>query len=74
MIHLQIQQGQLQSFGKINKTSLQWIPVPRFEILDKGVVDGTDYHTLSNERREIDLDDVFAPVDHIVVSSSHQQC
>jgi hypothetical protein len=68
IIHVQIQQGLLQSFGKIDKSSLQWVPVSGFSILDKGIVDGLDYHTLANERREIDLDDLNAPVDHIVVS------
>lgn len=68
IIHLQVQEGKLLSYGKINQTSLRWIPVPRFKILDKGIVDGIDYHTLSYERREFDFDDLSAPADHIVVS------
>lgn len=68
IIHLQIQEGKLLSYGKINQTSLRWIPVPRFKISDKGIVDGIDYHTLSFERREFDFDDLSAPADHIVVS------
>lgn len=68
IIHLQIQEGKLLSFGKIDQVSLRWVPVPRFNILDKGIVDGVDYHTLSYERREFDFDDLLAPVDHVVVS------
>lgn len=56
------------SFGKIDQASLRWIPVPKFNILDKGVVDGVDYHTMSFERREFDFDDLVVPSDHIVVS------
>lgn len=68
IIHLQVQEGKLMSFGKIDQASLRWIPVPKFNILDKGVIDGVDYHTMSFERREFDFDDLVVPSDHIVVS------
>lgn len=68
VIHLQIQEGQLLERGKINTTSTRWVPVDDYTIFDKGIRDGRDYHTLAWDRREVDLDDLNAPVGHVVVS------
>jgi hypothetical protein len=68
IIHLQIQEGQLLERGKINATSTRWVPVDDYTILDKNIRDGRDYHTLAWDRREVDLDDLTAPVGHVVVS------
>lgn len=68
IIHLQIQEGQLLERGKINATSTRWVPVEDYTIYDKGIRDGRDYHTLAWDRREVDLDDLTAPVGHVVVS------
>lgn len=70
IIHLQIQEGQLLERGRINSTTVQWVPVEDYTILDKGVRDGRDYHTLAWDRREVDLDDLTAPAGHVVVSLS----
>lgn len=68
IIHLQIQEGQLLERGKINATTTRWVPVEDYTIYDKGIRDGRDYHTLAWDRREVDLDDLTAPVGHVVVS------
>ncbi|XP_063975310.1 uncharacterized protein LOC135161554 isoform X2 [Diachasmimorpha longicaudata] len=60
IIHMQIQQGVLASRGDIPVSSVEWKPVDNFTILDRGVVNGRDFHTLSWEKRAIDLDDLFA--------------
>ncbi|KAG5678259.1 hypothetical protein PVAND_007951 [Polypedilum vanderplanki] len=66
IIHLQIQEGQLMERGKINSSSIHWVPVEDYTILDKGIRDGLDYHTLAWDRREVDLDDLTAPSGHVV--------
>lgn len=63
---MQIQEGQLQQRGFINASSLSWRPVSEFKLLDRGIKTGVDYHTLTWDRRAIDLDDLLAPVDHVV--------
>lgn len=54
-------------YGKVNQSVIQWAPISKFTILDKGVKDGIDYHMLEFDQREIDLDDLVAPVGHVVV-------
>lgn len=56
--------------GRINASSVHWIPLEDYTIIDKGIRDGRDYHTLAWDRREVDLDDLGAPVDHVVVSET----
>lgn len=65
---MQIQEGQLTERGRIIANTVRWVPVEDFTILDKGIRDGRDYHTLAWDRREVDLDDLTAPVGHVVVS------
>lgn len=67
IIHLQVQESQLLQYGDINSSTTHWVPISQFTILDRGIKDGIDYHTLSFDRREIDLDDITAPVGHVVV-------
>lgn len=66
IIHLQIEQGELQHRGAINNTSLQWKPVPAYKLLDRGIRNTVDYHTMGWDKRAIDLDDLHAPVNHVV--------
>lgn len=63
-----MKEGLLLKYGKIDKSTSHWVPISPFTILDKGVRDGIDYHTLEFDRRQIDLDDLVAPVNHVVVS------
>lgn len=64
---MQIQEGELLERGKINATNTRWVPVEDYTILDKGMRDGRDYHTLAWDRREVDMDDLTAPAGHVVV-------
>lgn len=66
IIHLQIQEGELLPRGGINSTSVQWKPVSDYRILDRGVRNGVDYHTMAWDKRAVDLDDLIAPAHHVV--------
>lgn len=69
IIHLQVKQGLLLKFGKVDESTAHWVPVSQFTILDRGVRDGIDYHTLDFNRRQVDLDALVAPASHVVVST-----
>lgn len=58
IIHMQIQEGELMPHGYINKSSIWWKPIEEFSVLDNNVKNGIDYHTLSWEKRGLDLDDL----------------
>ncbi|XP_044253043.1 uncharacterized protein LOC123004011 isoform X2 [Tribolium madens] len=58
IIHLQIQEGKLLPRGNIDVTTVHWVPVEEYKITDSNVVNGQDYHTLSWEKRAVDLDDL----------------
>ncbi|CRL01972.1 CLUMA_CG015288, isoform A [Clunio marinus] len=66
IIHLQIQESQLMKYGKVSSINTRWVPIQEFGIFDKGIRDGIDYHTLAYDRREVDLDDLIAPIGHVV--------
>ncbi|XP_014289814.1 uncharacterized protein orion isoform X1 [Halyomorpha halys] len=66
IIHLQVQEGELLPLGGINETTIQWKPVEDYNIDDKGVTVGVDYHMLTWEGRAIDLDDIKVPQDCVV--------
>lgn len=66
IIHIQIQEGELQSRGFINASTLSWKPVSDYKLLDRGIRSGLDYHTMSWDKRAIDLDDLIAPDNHVV--------
>lgn len=66
IVHLQIQEGQLLERGVINSTNTRWVPVADFTLNDRGIRDGVDYHTMSWEKREMDLDDLKSPTGHVV--------
>lgn len=53
--------------GRVNSSSLRWVDAEDYTINDKGIRDHVDYHTLAWDRREVDLDDLEAPVGHVVV-------
>ncbi|CAK9812221.1 hypothetical protein ANTQUA_LOCUS7165 [Anthophora quadrimaculata] len=57
IMHMQIQEGELMPHGNINKTTMEWKPVNAFSILDSNITNSVDYHTLSWEKRGLDLDD-----------------
>ncbi|KAH8281295.1 hypothetical protein KR018_008287 [Drosophila ironensis] len=68
IFHLQIQEGELLPRGAINQSSLEWKPVEKYNIFDRDVKKGVDYHTLSYESRSIDLDDVNTDDNSFVVT------
>ncbi|KAH8302666.1 hypothetical protein KR044_009323 [Drosophila immigrans] len=58
IFHIQIQQGQLLPRGAINASTLEWVPVDDFKLDDFNVIEGIDYHTMSYEKRRINLDEI----------------
>jgi hypothetical protein len=44
---------------------MRWVPVDEMKI-DENSIAGLDYHTLSLEKRAIDLDDVVAEEDFVL--------
>lgn len=66
IFHLQIQEGELLPRGQINASSVEWRPISDYKLLDRGIRNGQDYHTLSWDKRAIDLDDLIAPASHVV--------
>ncbi|XP_054008089.1 uncharacterized protein LOC128892046 isoform X1 [Hylaeus anthracinus] len=66
VIHIEIQEGELLPRGNINKTTVSWKPIEAFNILDKNVKNGIDYHTLAWEERGLDLDDLVPAQDHLL--------
>ncbi|KAH8420530.1 hypothetical protein KR009_011112 [Drosophila setifemur] len=68
IFHLQIQEGQLLPRGAINQSTLEWKPLEKYNIFDRDVKKGVDYHTLSYESRSIDLDDVNTDDNSFVVT------
>lgn len=66
IIHLQIQEGELGPRGNIKNGTLRWVPVDDFRITDRNVYNGKDYHTLSSDKRAIDLDNLEAEEGHIL--------
>ncbi|KAH8343078.1 hypothetical protein KR059_004741 [Drosophila kikkawai] len=68
IFHLQIQEGELLPRGAINQSTLEWKPVDKYNIFDRDVKKGVDYHTLSYESRTIDLDDVNTDDNSFVIT------
>ncbi|XP_055846635.1 uncharacterized protein LOC129912439 isoform X1 [Episyrphus balteatus] len=67
VFHIQIQEGQLLPRGNVNQSTLSWKPVEDYQIFDRGVSNGYDYHTLGWDKRAIDLDDIEGDdVSHVV--------
>ncbi|KAJ9592425.1 hypothetical protein L9F63_015841, partial [Diploptera punctata] len=72
VIHLQIQEGGVLPRGGINMTSVRWRPVDNYTIPGSDVYNGKDYHTLSWEKRAIDLDDLVAPKGSVLTGMRFQ--
>lgn len=56
IIHIQIQEGVLQQRGYVNASTVAWKPVADYKLLDRGIRRDIDYHTLTADRRAVDLD------------------
>lgn len=66
VIHLKIQQGQALSQGLINSSTLHWVDVEPISIISTAYAEGTHFKKLSYEDRNIDLDRLVAPEEHVV--------
>lgn len=68
IMHIQIQEAELLSRGSINASTVEWKPVNDYKLLDRGIRSGFDYHTMTWDKRAIDLDDLQSPrtKDHVV--------
>ncbi|CAH1135579.1 unnamed protein product [Ceutorhynchus assimilis] len=66
IVHLQIQEGELLPRLNINASSLAWKPVDEYKLTDRKVFNGQDYHTLTWEKRRMDLDDLEADDGHML--------
>lgn len=61
ILHLQIQQGKLLPYGRIDASTVRWEPVDDFKITDvanRRITEGTDFITLKYESRNMALDDI----------------
>lgn len=66
IIHIQIQEGKLLPRGTIDESTVRWVPISDYKLLDRGIRNGQDYHTMSWDKRSIDLDDLIAPQSHVL--------
>ncbi|KAJ3652608.1 hypothetical protein Zmor_018559 [Zophobas morio] len=66
IIHLQIQEGKLLPNGQIDLNSVQWLAPEDYDITQRNYVNGKDYHTLSWEKRSLQLVDIMAKQGNIV--------
>ncbi|XP_011558082.3 uncharacterized protein LOC105388803 isoform X2 [Plutella xylostella] len=64
VFHLQVSQGSLGERGHVTPDG--WVSVQAFDPEDMGVKDTVDYHTLTYEKRAIDLDQLDSPEGHIL--------
>lgn len=64
VFHLQISEGTLGERGAVKSGS--WVPIQKFDPSDPGVREGVDYHTLTYEKRAIDLDELDSPIGHVL--------
>ncbi|XP_013108765.1 uncharacterized protein LOC106088028 isoform X1 [Stomoxys calcitrans] len=68
VFHLQIQEGVLLPRGKVNESSLNWVPIDNYTLNARNVRNNRDYYTLSYGARSIDLDDVHTDDHSFVVT------
>ncbi|XP_038209829.1 uncharacterized protein LOC119830767 isoform X1 [Zerene cesonia] len=64
VFHLQVSEGALGPRGAV--AAAGWVPVTKFDVDDAGVRDGIDYHTLTYEKRAVDLDELDSPQGHVL--------
>ncbi|XP_075158797.1 uncharacterized protein LOC142232004 isoform X2 [Haematobia irritans] len=68
VFHLQIQEGELLPRGKVNESTLHWVPIDNYTLNARNVRNNRDYYTLSYGARSIDLDDVHTDDHSFVVT------
>lgn len=70
VFHLQLQQGALLPGGLINQSSIEWIPLETYDVNHVDIRNGYDYHELSYDSRSLDLDQITAVNDSLVVTGA----
>lgn len=70
IIHLQVQEGELQSRANIDNTTLRWVPLDDYRVTDKKVRNKQDFHMLTWEERALDLDDLYAGDNEVVTGNN----
>ncbi|KFB41985.1 AGAP000385-PC-like protein [Anopheles sinensis] len=66
VVHLIVQQGKLLPGGEIQNDTIEWVTPARFSPLDRGIRSEKDYHTLTYEKRAIDLDDIRVSAGYVL--------
>lgn len=66
VIHIKIQQGQALPQGQVNISSIHWVDVEPINFISTAYQEGTHFKKLSYEDRNIDLDQLTAPIEHVV--------
>ncbi|XP_022837838.1 uncharacterized protein LOC111364988 isoform X3 [Spodoptera litura] len=67
VFHIQIYQGKLVERGFVE--SSEEVLAQAFDPEQAGVLEGVDYHTLTYERRAIDLDELDSPSGHVLTGA-----
>ncbi|KAH9634564.1 hypothetical protein HF086_006189 [Spodoptera exigua] len=67
VFHIQIYQGKLVERGFVE--SSEEVLAQAFDPEHAGVLEGVDYHTLTYERRAIDLDELDSPSGHVLTGA-----
>nr|XP_021194432.2 uncharacterized protein LOC110379212 isoform X1 [Helicoverpa armigera] len=67
VFHIQIYQGKLVERGFVE--SSEEVVAQAFDPTQPGIIEGVDYHTLSYEKRAIDLDELDSPAGHVLTGA-----
>ncbi|KAJ3646679.1 hypothetical protein Zmor_024255 [Zophobas morio] len=73
IIHFQVQDGKLMSYGKIDQSTVRWVPVRKFTVTDRNVHENVDYHKLTWQHRRVQLNDVFADEGFVITGVRFKQ-
>ncbi|XP_044261295.1 uncharacterized protein LOC123009206 isoform X2 [Tribolium madens] len=66
IIHLQVQEGKLLERGYIDPKTVRWVPPENYKTIDKDIYEGQDYHTISWEKRSIELSEIVVEEGSVV--------
>lgn len=53
-------------YGNINSSTTHWKPIDSFRTTDKTVYEGQEYHKMTWESRDMDLDDLILDKEYVV--------
>lgn len=68
VFHLQVSEGTLGERGSVTPGS--WVELKsKFDPEDYEVTEGVDFHTLTYEKRAIDLDELESPSGHVMTGA-----